>query len=678
MGLAKLSKVTVIAPRSEYGQVAKALAQFEDFHPVETTQPNFDPVIQELDVKAVRLFAQSDQAVKDLSIQLMPGTIDIVFRGVKIPRTEFRAETWDELLNQAETKLTPIADEVKSQKSLFQKAVKDETDAQTLRDALESLSNFSADLSELPNMHLFKVVVAAVSNAALNEFRNSLPDAIFVTQPLGPAQSIVMVALPKSEESRLDKTMKALEIKPLVIPTSLPQNPAEAYLALTKQQEAAGMEKAAVEARLNQIKSENDVVLLAIRELTEAARVMLDEARISGNLKRLAMISGFIPEKRESEFKKQFGRWIVYSAPVASEEHGEKIPSLVTTNGYMEPFELITSQQGTPGHDEVDPTPLISFVFPAFFGLMFGDFGHGLVIVFFALLIRQRSAGNLRQWGNVFLVSGLSAVIFGAIFGEFFGLSLKTFLSIPPVLEIMNRPEGVNPTINTANIETVMVIAILIGIAHLTIALSLDVYETAKMHERLELLVEKIPTLTMYLSGVGYGLAFIGAGYNFDVLKPSGQTPLLGIANNELGVVSVVILFASMIVLFSGKGIATLAGKMHGESAGAQFANGGLEVFERISQFLSNTISYVRLAIMLLVHAVLLLIVNQYFPITNPVTIPFWVVLNCLVITFEAFVVYVQDLRLHIYEFFTKFYRGSGVPFRKILPDRVRVWIDWT
>jgi V/A-type H+-transporting ATPase subunit I len=133
-----------------------------------------------------------------------------------------------------------------------------------------------------------------------------------------------------------------------------------------------------------------------------------------------------------------------------------------------------------------------------------------------------------------------------------------------------------------------------------------------------------------------------------------------------------------MLVLFCGKAIAIGTGKMKDGSVMGALSDGGLEVFERISQFLSNTISYVRLAIMLLVHAVLLLIVNNYFPLTNPIMIVPWVILNCLIIAFEAFVVYVQDLRLHIYEFFTKFYRGTGTPFRKILPERVRIDIKWT
>ncbi len=672
MGLAKLSRVTVISPRSEYSEVAKALARFEDFHPVQDGSPNFDPVVQELTVKAVRLFAQADQTVKDLDLQLMPGTMDVVFRGVKVPRNEFVAATWGELLEKAEADLSPIADEVRSLRTQLQKAAKSETDTQNMLDALKAVSGFSADLSRLPGLQRLRVVLSVVGNETVEEFRKSLPETIFLTERLSESHSLVLVAAEKSDEGKVDKAMKALEVKPLLIPPDLPQNPSEAYAQLTRELEAAKTEKASVESKLEELKERSRTSLLSIRELTEVAREMLDEVRVSGGLARLAVISGFIPSKREEEFKEAFGRWILHAEP-ASPEHSQEVPTLMENPIGLRTFELITGQQGTPGNHEVDPTPLISFVFPIFFGMMFGDVGHGIVLTLFALLIRQRGTGSLRQWGNIFLASGISAIFFGAVFGEFFGALLSPLIRNPFTFEIVR--DGV--PVPTA-IEGVMVVAILIGVAHLTTGLGLDVYEAMKEDEKVEVLVGKLPTLSMYLSGVGYGMAFIGAGYSFNVLRTPVFDPIPGVPNQLLGGISLAVLLVSMGVLFCGRAIAIKMGKIQGESIASALSNGGLEVFERISQFLSNTISYVRLAIMLLVHAVLLLIVNQYFPITNPIMVAPWVILNCLIIAFEAFVVYVQDLRLHIYEFFTKFFRGTGTPFRKILPDRTRVEIKWS
>jgi V/A-type H+/Na+-transporting ATPase subunit I len=677
MGVARLKKVTVISPRSEYEDVARALAQFEDFHPVDGAGANFDPRLQELTVKAVRLFAQADQAVKDLDLKLMPGQIDIVFRGVKIPRSTFEATTWGELLDKAEAQLGPITDEVRVEKALLQKAQKEESDSEAMMGALQVVSGFSSNLDGMQDLRLFKAVVSVVFNERVDEFRRSLPDALFLSQPVSKQQTLVMVVVPKAEEAKLDKTIKLLDLKPLNIPTNFPQNPAEAFREAARGRDSAVAAREKAEAQMTETRLKQGTSLLALRELSEVARVTLDEARVSGGMRRMATISGYIPAKKEDAMKERFGRWIVRTEEVERESEDGHVPTLMENRQGPSIFKPVTLEQGIPGGHEVDPTPIVSFVFPIFFGMMFGDVGHGLILTLFMLLVRQRSSGNMRKWANIFLISGISAIVFGVIFGEFFELSFASFVPIPPVVEIIHRAAGAQDTFQSAGVYLVMEVAILIGVAHLITALSLDAYQTTKEHNRLELWLEKIPVLTMYISGVGYGLAFVGVGFSFNVLGSSAPAPLVGIPNNVLGAISLAVLVPSMLVLLAGKAVAIGAGKLKEGSVVGALSNGGLEVFERITQFMSNTISYVRLAVMLLVHAALLLIINLMQPWSNPVFIAPWIVLNLLILSFEAFIVYVQDLRLHLYEFFTKFYLGTGKPFRKILPDRVRIRIDW-
>jgi len=682
LGVARLTKVTIISPRSEYEDVAKTLAKFEDFHPLESVPQNFDPGVQELTVKAVRIFAQADQAVKDLGLKLMPGQMDIVFGGVKIPKSTFEASDWEELLNKAGVQLEPMTEEVRAEKALLQKAQKDEADSEALMGALQVVSGFSSDITGLPDLRIFKAVVTVVGNDNLAEFKNALPDAAFLSQAVSREQTLVMVAMARTEEARLDKTMKLLELKPLAIPSNFPQNPAEAYKRAARDHESAVAARKQSEAQMAESRKKHGTDLLALRELSEVARKTLDEARVSGEMQRMAMISGYIPAKKEPKMNEMFGRWIVHTEPVERESADEHVPTLMENRRGLGMFQPVTLEQGIPAEHEVDPTPLVSFVFPIFFGMMFGDVGHGLILTAFMLFVRQRSTGNMRQWANMFVVAGVSAIVFGIVFGEFFELSFSSFVPIPAAVEVIHRAAGAVDTLNFlptpfAGVNLILIVSFLIGIAHLTTALGLDVYQASKDHDRIELWLEKIPVLTMYLSGVGYGLAFVGVGFSFNVLASSAPNPLLGIPNNVLGLVSLAVLVPSMVVLLIGKSVAVAAGKLKGGSVLGALSNGGLEVFERISQFMSNTISYVRLAVMLLVHAALLLIINLMHPWANPVYIAPWIILNLLILAFEAFIVYVQDLRLHLYEFFTKFYSGTGKPFRKILPDRARITINW-
>jgi V/A-type H+-transporting ATPase subunit I len=683
LGVVALDRVSVIAPRSDYEEVAKRLSQFKDFHPIDNESRNFDPAVEELAVRAVRLYAQADQVVRDLSISLAPRMLDVIFRGVRIPRSEYQATDWKELLDKTERELRPIYDEVGNERSRLTNLVKEESDVLALMNSLMVISGFSADLERFSRPGKLKVVLAISDSETVPELQKSLSDMIFLSQKVSETQSLVLVAGPYEDAPRIEKSMKALEVKPFSLPENLPQNPAEAYKVLNQNFDRLHKDREDSEKRLTQLRDKNATTLLAVRELAESAHTMLDDVRMAGGLKRMAVISGYIPAARIDDFLSSFGGWLVHAEHAERlGDHGSRqVPTLMNNRGPLRPFEIITGQQGTPSGHEIDPTPVISFVFPIFFGMMFGDLGHGIIVSAFAFLIRSRARDNpnLRQWGNIFLAAGVSSSIFGIIFGEFFGFSLHQLVPIPPLVEIVVRPPIVSQaTLDPVGTTIVLEVAILIGIAHITTGLALNVWEAIKSHETIELLTERIPSLTMYLSGVGFGLAFIGAGYSFNVFKTAAPAPLLGVPNSTLGTISVATVLASMLVLGVGKGVAIITGKLEGESAGSAFANGAIEVFEKISAFSANTISYARLAILLFVHASLLLAINLLTGFPLYISALPLVIFNILIILLEALVVYIQDLRLHIYEFFTKFYEGEGTPFRKIFPDRVRVKINWT
>jgi len=100
---------------------------------------------------------------------------------------------------------------------------------------------------------------------------------------------------------------------------------------------------------------------------------------------------------------------------------------------------------------------------------------------------------------------------------------------------------------------------------------------------------------------------------------------------------------------------------------------GLIEVLEKISSYLANTISYTRISILLMVHSALLMALNSAVeapPLNTPgVSIAVLFVGNLGIVIIEGLIVYVQDLRLHVYEWFTKFYEGTGIMFRKLIPD---------
>jgi len=96
------------------------------------------------------------------------------------------------------------------------------------------------------------------------------------------------------------------------------------------------------------------------------------------------------------------------------------------------------------------------------------------------------------------------------------------------------------------------------------------------------------------------------------------------------------------------------------------------EVFHTLLSFLGNTASFVRLAAFSLNHIGLSLAVFMLGDLVRemPGGIVFRILVlaggNVLIVALEGLIVFIQTLRLEYYEFFSKFYRGGGNPFRPV------------
>ncbi|MCF8005727.1 MAG: hypothetical protein K9L32_16265 [Chromatiaceae bacterium] len=91
-------------------------------------------------------------------------------------------------------------------------------------------------------------------------------------------------------------------------------------------------------------------------------------------------------------------------------------PVMTLDTWWAQPFQPLLLMWGTPGHTEVDPSGVLALIVPLLFGYMFPDVGHGLMLVAFAMLFWWR-------WPQIrfLLPCGLSAMLFGLLFGDLFG-----------------------------------------------------------------------------------------------------------------------------------------------------------------------------------------------------------------------------------------------------------------
>jgi len=334
-------------------------------------------------------------------------------------------------------------------------------------------------------------------------------------------------------------------------------------------------------------------------------------------------------------------------------------------------------------------------MWPIFYGLMFADLGHGLLLMGLGLVFKLKGQGNLSRWGMLIAISGASAAIAGVGTGEMFGFHIDHIQPFEGILEEGGALHSVSwlvGAISVAELDFDQVIMILkvslfLGIIHILWAFALHIKKLYQDGHKTTMITEAIPNVTLYGGIVVIMMCAIGSGYDVMNMYSKIHTEAVPWVTIFLGDwaqvwiitrIAGIIVIASIVVMMIG-GLKHI--KAHPEEGGSP-ANVFMEVLLGKSvECLAHTISYARLGIMLLVHAALLLTVNNSFASLGGAESPSALVLliggNIGIMMIEGLIVYIQSLRLHLYEFFTKWYDGGAEPFKQVVPEMFYNQFKW-
>ena len=144
----------------------------------------------------------------------------------------------------------------------------------------------------------------------------------------------------------------------------------------------------------------------------------MDEINVYfGRTARTSIICGWVPSYAVEDVKRAVKGVAKDDCLIYVENPGEedRPPTLLKNPPQTSGMELLTTTYGYPSYHELDPTSLIAFTFPITFGLMFGDVGHGLVLLLLGYLIgvRMETAGQLRKLGRILILCGTSSSLAG-------------------------------------------------------------------------------------------------------------------------------------------------------------------------------------------------------------------------------------------------------------------------
>lgn len=400
---------------------------------------------------------------------------------------------------------------------------------------------------------------------------------------------------------------------------------------------------------LEQQRKDQEAAIVAYKDQRPALELALD--RVNQEISREAVAErfltdgqiffaeGWIPADRVADFsivQKQFTCAWDTSDPVED----DSVPTQLKNPKWMDCINMVTEMYSLPAYDGIDANPLYFFWYVFFFGFMFADVAYGIIIFLGCLAIikmfkPKKTLGRMMHLG---LWLGGSTALCGIFVGGFFGNLLEviydTFLpnaTMPGWMETFCNGIVVNPVNDPM---TVLIIAIAIGCVHLIMGQCIHIYMGFRDGQGIDALLDVVPWWVVF---AGIAVAALA------------KTPVL------------LIIGALSLICTQGRHESTIVKKLFG----------GIKSLYDITSWLSDVLSYARLMALMLATSVIAQVFNTLGALPKSIIVFILVFLIGHVFNIGVNLIgtYVHAARLQYLEYFGKFYKEGGIPFRPLQYD---------
>jgi len=323
-------------------------------------------------------------------------------------------------------------------------------------------------------------------------------------------------------------------------------------------------------------------------------------------------------------------------------------PVKLKNNFFTKGFEFYTEMYGLPNYSEFDPTTFIAVTYTILFGIMFGDVGHGLMVMLFGFFMQKKK----NPLGKILVPCGISGTLFGLVYGSVFGFEEALNPMYKALFGLDEKPISVMAPATT---NTIIYLAVGIGILLVSLAIILNIIVSFKMKDK-----ENAVFGNNGLAGLVFYVGVVAALISQMILGVKIANPLYVLF----------IIAVPLLLIFLKEPLGKLIeGKKEWqpESWGGYCVQNFFELFEVLLSYVTNTMSFLRVGAFVLVHAGMMEVV---FTLANMSSgfgyIAIVIIGNIFVMALEALLVCIQVLRLEFYEMFGRFYRGNGREFKPV------------
>ncbi|MBD3229996.1 MAG: hypothetical protein GF329_17570 [Candidatus Lokiarchaeota archaeon] len=633
-----MSKISLKVPKEEVNNLIIELGEIRYFQPIEPSQEtgtakknkneNFIKKIDDLRNRISNFLLNYNSMDKDVEIE----RYEIKEKNLK----RVYEDIYDDF-NELESRFNEYKEEILQ--------INQKIDRMNfLRKIFQNFLDLDTDLTFLKDLKLINVNFGICFTKNISNFKKSFQkyNLLFYYEKVSEKRSFFMVAYNSELTHRITQILNDYQIIYIEDVHELEIDKLKEIKDKIKRYNS-NLEK--VRELKNRLLYQNYIKIHAFDEILENIHKILDIQLRFKYQNKFALLEGWVVKKNKKEFLNKIKRTVSEKLSVVEKDfdaHRENPPTSTKYFPIIRSFGLITKLYGTPNYNEIDPTPFIFLTFPLLFAFMFGDVGHGLALViggflFYLLLKYTNRKRSYVKLSLIISVSGIFSAIIGLFYGEFFGIHFTPLLF--------------NPYYRTLE---ALKFSILIGVLMICSGIVISAANHIKNHKIINVFLVSIPKIVLF-SSIVYIIFTYGIDFNIWFSGPI-LIPIISLLILGIGPILAKFLFPSKVYKRSEKG----------EVISESF----LDLTETAISVISNLISFTRIFVLSLVHISLIMVIQRIAEIVITGDIIFTVlgcaviaIGNVLVVIFELLMVLTQDLRLHYYEWFGKFYEGNGRPF---------------
>lgn len=406
-----------------------------------------------------------------------------------------------------------------------------------------------------------------------------------------------------------------------------------------------------IQDSLLQLSQKRDVLILK-KDLLDSRLKKMNDASSFAESQYVVMVDGYIPESSTDSFETHLSQ--EYPEAYLQKKVALEAPIKYKNNSFFKPFEFIVRMFGVPRSGLIDPTPVVAIAYLILFGLAFGDVLYGISLILLCLLFIKiyKHDKSVVDFFRLFLYSGVSATIFGALTNSWAGDLISTTYLKPNnfLVKISNYVRFIN---SMEQVMTLLIIILYLGTFIQMLGVFCAMLQNIKDKNFKDAFFDQFTWLIFIPCAFVYAGDFLAKGY-----YPTFLIQLSGYG-----------LITSVILIFIG-------GFLKSRNPVIRIAKGALNVYGIVSSYgiasiLADILSYLRLLALAVATSSMAMSFNlisfllKDLPFLGPILVVLVLLLtNTLNFLLSILGAFIHPVRLIFYEFFGRFFQDGGVDYK--------------